>query len=74
MSLAPISNARSKSRVLPRWLGALGIIGGAATAVAGFVMAYAGFSATAMMVSMPSTSLLLVWMIVLGIYGWRRIF
>lgn len=57
---------------LPRWVGALGIIGGAVTAVAGIVMAYAGFSATAMMISMPSTSLLLVWMIALGVYGWRR--
>ena len=41
-------------------------------AVAKLVMAYAGFSATAMMISMPSTSLLLMWMMALGVFGWRR--
>lgn len=40
--------------------------------VAGVVMAYTGFSGLAMAINMPANSLLLVWMLVLGWYMWRR--
>ena len=54
----------------PRWLGVLGIAGGVSTLVAGVVMAYTGFSEVAMAISMPSSILLLAWMISVGIFMW----
>jgi hypothetical protein len=56
----------------PNWLGAVAIIGGVPTAIAGVVIARTGFSSTAMVVNMPSNALLILWMIVLGVYGWTR--
>jgi hypothetical protein len=56
----------------PKWLGAIAIVGGVPTATAGVVMAYTGFSDLAMEIDMPSSSLLLVWMIALGIFTLRR--
>ena len=56
----------------PRWLGALAIVGGAPTAIAGVVIGRTGFSNLAMAINMPSGSLLILWMIVLGVSGWRR--
>jgi hypothetical protein len=56
----------------PKWLGLLAIAGGAPTAIAGIVIAYTGFSASAMAINMPAGSLLLCWMVALGIYVWRR--
>ncbi len=55
-----------------KWLGWLAIIGGIPTAIAGVVMAYTGFSELAMSINMPSNSLLLIWMIALGVLFWRR--
>ena len=40
--------------------------------IAGVVIAHTGFSNQAMVLGMPSNSLLIVWMIVLGVYGWKR--
>ena len=54
------------------WLGWLAIIGGISTAIAGVVIAYTGFSGLAMSINMPSSLLLLIWMIALGILFWRR--
>ena len=42
------------------------------TAIAGVVMAYTGFSGLAMSINMPSSSLLLIWVIALGVLFWRR--
>jgi hypothetical protein len=56
----------------PKWLGAVAIIGGIPTAIAGVVIARTGFSSTAMVVNMPSNALLILWMIALGVYGWTR--
>ncbi len=56
----------------PKWLGVLAILGGMPTAIAGIVMAYTGFSGLAMAINMPSSFLLLCWMIVLGVYIWRK--
>jgi len=56
----------------PRWVAVVAIAGGVPTAIAGVIMAHTGFSSQAMVVGMPSNTLLIVWMIVLGVYGWRR--
>jgi len=58
-------------RRFPRWIGAVAIVGGVPTAIGGIVMAYTGFSDLAMTINMPSNSLLILWMISLGIYGWN---
>ena len=55
----------------PAWVGALGVIGGVPTVVAGVVIARSGFSSLAMTINMPASSLLLVWMLVLAAYLWR---
>ncbi len=59
-------------RSLRRWLGWLAIVGGVPTAVAGVVMAHTGFSSLAMAISMTASSLILLWMIALGVMIWRR--
>jgi hypothetical protein len=56
----------------PRWLGLLPIVGGVPTVIAGIVIANTGFSDLAMTVNMPSVLLLLSWLVLLGIVGWRR--
>ena len=60
-----------KESELPRWLGMLAIVGGVPTLIGGVMMAYSGFSESEMALSMPSNSLLLCWMIALGVYMWR---
>jgi hypothetical protein len=55
----------------PKWIGAVAIVGGVPTAIAGVVMAHTGFSNQAMVLGMPSNVLLIVWMIVLGICNWK---
>jgi hypothetical protein len=59
-------------RPYPKWMGGLAIAGGVPTAAAGVVMAHAGFSGLAMVVNMSAGSLLLVWMVMLGAFMWRR--
>ncbi len=56
----------------PRWLGVLAIVGGVPTVIASIVMAYTGFSDLAMLINMPSSLLLLVWMVLVGIDVWRK--
>lgn len=56
----------------PRWIGALAVVAAVPTVIAGIVLAYTGFSGLHMWISMPSSALLLLWMIVLGVYAWRR--
>lgn len=58
-------------RSFPKWLGELAILGGIAIAVAGIVMAYTGFSDLAMTINLSASSLLLVWMMVIGVWLWR---
>ena len=58
-------------RTYPTWLGGLAVIGGVPTMVAGVVIAHTGFSDLAMMINMPANSLLLVWMLILGVWMWR---
>lgn len=56
----------------PKWIGRLAVVGGVPTVVAGVVMAYTGFSELAMAINMPASSILLVWMLTLGVFMWRR--
>ena len=55
----------------PRWLGWLGVVGGLATVCGGVVLAYTGFSALAMGVSMPASIVLLIWMVAVRTLLWR---
>ena len=55
----------------PNWVAGLGVLGGAATAVAGVLMAYEGFSDLEMVISMPASCILLLWMLIVGILTWR---
>lgn len=59
-------------RTYPTWVGGLAIAGGVPTMAAGVVMAYTGFSGLAMAINMPASSLLLVWMLTVGVFMWRR--
>jgi hypothetical protein len=59
-------------RRFPRWIGVVALVGGVPTAIAGVVMAYTGFSNRSMVLGMPSNLLLVLWMIALGVYGWRK--
>ncbi len=54
----------------PKLLGITAIAGGVPAAIAGVVMAYSGFSDLAMNLNLPANSLVLVWMIALGVYVW----
>jgi hypothetical protein len=56
----------------PNWMGGLAIAGGVPTTVAGVVMAYTGFSGSAMAISMPASCVLLAWMLALGVLMWRQ--
>jgi hypothetical protein len=56
----------------PKWIGRLALVGGVPAVVSGVVMAYTGFSGLAMAINMPASALLLVWMLALGVFMWRR--
>jgi len=58
-------------RRFPVWLGWLALLGGLGTVAAGVAQAYTGFSPLAMALSMPASSVLLLWAIVVGAYLWR---
>jgi len=57
---------------VPKYLGWPAIVGGIPTAAAGVAMAYTGFSDAAMMMNMPASALLLIWIIAIGVWMWRR--
>jgi hypothetical protein len=59
-------------RTYPKWIGRLALAGGVPAAVAGVVMAHTGFSGPAMAINMLASSILLVWMLALGVCVWRR--
>jgi Domain of unknown function (DUF4386) len=59
-------------RRFPRWIGVSALASGALTVIAGVIIAYTGFSDLAMLINMPASSLLALWMIVVGVYAWRR--
>jgi len=59
-------------RRFPRWIGTLAIISGVPTAIAGIVIAYTGFSNLAMLINMPASLLLTLWIVALGVDDWRQ--
>jgi hypothetical protein len=61
-----------RDRTYPKWVAGLAIVGGVPTTIAGVVMAYTGFSELTMAISMPAGSLLLVWMLTVGVFMWLR--
>ena len=61
-----------RSPVGVAWVGIFGIITGTATLVASVVQAYAGFSDIAMRASMPSSILLLLWSLCIGVLLLRK--
>jgi hypothetical protein len=59
-----------KSGLLSRWIGAVGIAVGAVSIAAGVITAYIGFSEP---VSNIWAVTLYLWIIILGIFMWRKI-
>lgn len=64
--------AIAKSAILSRWIGAVGIVAGATGITAGVVTAYVGFSSVRDPVADLSTLLLYPWIVILGIFMWRK--
>lgn len=60
------------SSVAGAWLGVFGVLAGAATLASSIVQAHAGFSDIAMTTSMPSTLLVLLWSVFIGVFLLRR--
>lgn len=60
------------SSLAAAWLGVFGVVAGAATLASSIVQAHAGFSNIAMTTSMPSTLLVLLWSVCIGIFLFRR--
>jgi len=56
------------SPVAPSWLGLFGALAGLATLISSIVQAHTGFSDVAMATTMPSSLLILVWSICVGIF------
>jgi Domain of unknown function (DUF4386) len=70
VSLSAMAVARSKE--FPRWLGWVGVMGGAGSVVGGLLSAYTGFSTTEMNVAMPFNLVVVIWVILVGVILWRR--
>jgi hypothetical protein len=60
-----------RARIYPAWIGTFALVPGIGSAIAGILLAYTGFSGLAMAVSMPSSALLLLWMLGIGFMMWR---
>jgi hypothetical protein len=60
------------SAVLARWIGAVGIAAGVVGIAAGVVTAYVGFSSARDPVADLSTALFYPWLVILGIFMWRK--
>jgi hypothetical protein len=56
----------------PRWLGGLAIVSGVPTSLSGVMMAFSGFSELEMAINMPASLMLVIWVMVLGAFLWRR--
>jgi hypothetical protein len=61
-----------KSVVLSRWIGAVGIAAGVVSIAAGVVVAYVGFSSVRDPVADLSTAIFYPWLVILGIFMWRK--
>jgi hypothetical protein len=61
-----------KSRLFIRWIGVLGIFSGAAAITTGVIVAYVLFSSVRDPIADTETVITFVWLIVLGIFMWKR--
>ena len=61
-----------KSALLARWIGAVGIAAGVVTIAAGIIVAYVGFSSVRDPVVNASNFTLYPWVVILGIFMWRK--
>jgi hypothetical protein len=57
----------------PRWVGPLAIVGGLPTPLSGVIMAFTGFSGLEMAINMPASLILVAWVMILGVFLWRRV-
>jgi len=64
--------ALQRGRLYPMWVAGLAMLGGVPTTIAGVVMASTGFSGLTMAITMPASALLLVWLLTVGVFMWRR--
>jgi hypothetical protein len=64
--------AIAKSAILSRWIGAVGIAAGVTGIAGGVITAYVGFSSVRDPVADLSTLLLYPWIVILGIFMWRK--
>ncbi|MDQ3835772.1 MAG: hypothetical protein M3270_02400 [Thermoproteota archaeon] len=64
--------AIAASAVLSRWVGAFGIFAGVATIILGVRVAYVGFATVGSIEDTVSTWTYLAWVIILGIFMWRK--
>ena len=64
--------AIAKSALLSRWIGVVGIFAGAATILAGVIVAYVGFSSVRAPIVDASTVISFAWLVILGIFMWRK--
>jgi hypothetical protein len=64
--------AITMSNLLSKWIGAVGIAAGVVTIAAGVVVAYVGFSSVRDPVVNVSTFTLYPWIVILGIFMWRK--
>lgn len=71
LSVTSYGRALISDHSFPNWLGGLAILGGLPLVVAGIVMAYTGFSGTAMNINMVSSTLLLGWLVIMGFRLWH---
>jgi hypothetical protein len=61
-----------KSGPIPRWVGGVGMFAGVMTIVAGVSVAYVGFAATMGGISLAVLSSYFAWIVIMGVYMWRR--
>jgi hypothetical protein len=60
------------SATLSRWIGALGVFAGVATIILGVRVAYVGFATVGSIEDTVSTWAYLAWVVILGIFMWRK--
>jgi len=59
-------------KTLSRWIGALGVFAGVATIILGVRVAYVGFATVGSIEDTVSTWTYLAWVVILGIFMWRK--
>jgi hypothetical protein len=62
----------ASATTLSRWIGALGVFAGVATIIVGVRVAYVGFATVGSIEDTVSTLTYFAWVIILGIFMWRK--